>query len=72
MSCRFVRGIRNREEKGFVARMITSGEVEQILTLVSQDDKNTESHSEFMNRWLYDHVTNIFLELVDDHVGPVY
>ena len=43
-----------------------------MLTLVPQDDKNTESHSEFMNRWLYDHVTNIFLELVDDHVGPVY
>ena len=43
-----------------------------MLTLVPQDDKNTVSHSEFMNRWLYDHVINIFLEVVDDHAGPVY
>ena len=72
MSCIFVKGIRNREEKERAARMITSSEVDQILTLVPRDDKNTESHREFMNRWLHDHVTNIFLELVDDHVGPVY
>jgi hypothetical protein len=29
VSCRFVRGIRNRERKELVAGMITSGEVEK-------------------------------------------
>lgn len=83
MSCRFARGIRNREEKEFVAGMITSGEVEETrvlrelrnLNIRAQDDKSTESHSEFINRSiprLRERVANVFLEVVDDHLGPIY